>query len=103
MYGNAEIPEMSHHCHAYDCHTPVDPKLLMCRKHWRMVPRKLQLLVWSTYRPGQEIDKEPTEAYLLVQRAAVWTVFVKESGCDWDVVPPVGSTEYMIGPEVLAR
>lgn len=94
---------MPHHCHAYDCDKLVNPKLLMCLKHWQMVPRDIQALVWKHYRPGQEIDKHPTEEYMLVQRAAVWLVFVKESGCDPNMVPRVGTTEYMIGPEVLGR
>jgi hypothetical protein len=39
-----------HHCHANDCPTPTNPKLLMCPKHWRLVPRPMQDRVWATFR-----------------------------------------------------
>lgn len=62
---------MTHICHATGCSTPVPPRMLMCLKHWRMVPRSLQDRVWATYRVGQEIDKQPSAEYLEVQKAAV--------------------------------
>lgn len=92
-----------HHCHAHGCTRNVPPKMLMCLKHWRMVPVKLQRAVWATYRAGQEIDKAPSDAYILAQRAAVWSVFVDEGGCKWPDVPEVGSTAFMIGPELIRR
>lgn len=36
-----------------------------------MVPREWQRLVWATYRKGQEVDKRPSPAYLLVQGIVV--------------------------------
>ncbi|MFL9943679.1 hypothetical protein [Paraburkholderia graminis] len=39
-----------HHCHANDCPTPTPQKLLMCPKHWRMVPREMQNRVWETFK-----------------------------------------------------
>jgi hypothetical protein len=39
-----------------------------------MVPLHLQRLVWKHYRPGQEIDKQPSEEYIRVQRLAVAAV-----------------------------
>lgn len=57
---------MTHHCHAVACTRSVPPKLFMCARHWRMVPRKQQLTVWRVYRPGQEIDKQPSAEYLAV-------------------------------------
>ena len=41
---------MAHVCHAEGCDTPVPPKLLMCLKHWRRVPKQLQAAVWNNYR-----------------------------------------------------
>jgi hypothetical protein len=67
-----------HHCHARDCHTPVAPRFLMCRKHWRMVPPVLQGAVWATYRKGQEIDKHPSRAYIEAARAAILAVYQRE-------------------------
>lgn len=89
---------MTHLCHAYGCTQSVPPKMLMCLKHWCMVNPKIQSLVWRTYISGQEVRKDPTRAYLLAQRAAVWCVFVAEGRCKWPDVPEVGSDAFMIGP-----
>lgn len=69
---------MSHLCHAEGCRVPVPPKMLMCPKHWQMVPAATQRLVWKAYRPGQEKDKSPSAGYLIVQAIAVGQVAVKE-------------------------
>lgn len=69
---------MVHYCHALDCNVAVPPKLLFCLAHWRLTPPHLQRMIWKTYVPGQEIRKDPTEAYLLVQRAAVYAVAIAE-------------------------
>ena len=71
-------PILRHECHADGCPAEVPPKMLMCLKHWRMVPRPLQRRVWAAYRPGQEVDKNPSDEYLEVQRAAVAAVAAKE-------------------------
>jgi len=60
-----------HTCHARNCTRAVPPKMFMCLKHWRMVPKPLQQAIWATYRPGQEQDKNPSEAYLHVARQAI--------------------------------
>lgn len=49
-----------HHCHAHACAVPCQPELLMCGRHWRMVPRSLQRAVWDAYRVGQCEDKNPS-------------------------------------------
>ena len=69
---------MEHVCHAEGCDILVSPKMLMCRKHWRMVPKALQARVWATYRPGQEVAKTPTPAYLIAHFSAVTAVANKE-------------------------
>ena len=63
-----------HTCHAEGCSAVVPPKLLMCLRHWRMVPLHLQRLVWAHYRKGQEVDKRPSEEYMRVQRLAIEAV-----------------------------
>lgn len=65
---------MAHTCHAEGCKVAVPPRMLMCLKHWRMVPKHLQREVWRHYRPGQEIDKNPPPEYLEVMRAAIESV-----------------------------
>ncbi len=42
-----------HHCHVNGCQVPVPPKLLMCRRHWKLVPRRLQRAVWVHFNPAQ--------------------------------------------------
>lgn len=69
---------MAHYCHALECNVAVPPKLLFCLEHWKMTPSNLQRMIWKTYVPGQEIRKDPTEAYLLAQKAAVWAVAIAE-------------------------
>lgn len=68
----------AHTCHAIRCGKTVPPKLLMCARHWRMVPRALQNEIWATYRPGQERDKKPSAAYLEVQQRVVRFVAERE-------------------------
>ena len=75
----AEYGENAHVCHATGCNTKVPPKMLMCRRHWFMVPKPLRDAVWREYRPGQEIRKDPTDEYMDVQRQAVEAVERAES------------------------
>lgn len=42
-----------HACHARGCETEIPPELLMCRRHWYMVPKAIRHRVLATYRPGQ--------------------------------------------------
>ena len=45
---------MSEHlCHAKGCRTPVAPELLMCKRHWKMVPFVIKRAVNRYYVPGQ--------------------------------------------------
>lgn len=60
-----------HVCHAIGCDVEVPPKMLMCRAHWYKVPAHLRARVWATYRPGQEVTKDPSLEYIEAQRAAV--------------------------------
>lgn len=69
---------MTHTCHARGCKTPVKPELLMCLRHWRMVPPKLQRAVWSTYRPGQCDDKRPSREWHDAASAAIGYVALRE-------------------------
>ena len=61
----------AHTCHAEGCNVRVPPKLLMCRRHWFMVPPMLRREVWRLYRPGQERDKNPTREYLVAARESI--------------------------------
>lgn len=67
-----------HTCHAIGCETPTRPRMFMCLKHWRMVPRAMQNNIWAQYVPGQERRKDPTEAYLQATREAINYVAKRE-------------------------
>lgn len=54
---------MRHHCHARGCDVATKPTMLMCARHWHMVPHHLQLAVWKAYRRGQCDDKSPSDAW----------------------------------------
>lgn len=69
---------MSHVCHAVGCNVPTPAKLFMCWKHWYMLPRVYRHVIWHYYRPGQEIDKEPTLDYLAVAFAGIACVALQE-------------------------
>lgn len=69
---------MTHTCHLPGCERPVPPKLLFCKPHWQMVPEHLQRAVYRHYRPGQEVDKRPTRAYLEAALAAIEAVVERE-------------------------
>lgn len=65
---------MAHTCHAIACEKPVPPQMLMCKKHWFMVPLKLRNRVWATYRDGQCDTFDPSSAYCQAAKAAVLAV-----------------------------
>ena len=68
-----------HKCHADRCQKQVPPKMFMCLAHWKMVPFALQKAIWATYRPGQEVDKNPSEAYLKNAQEAIAAVSQREA------------------------
>lgn len=55
---------MSHTCHFPGCPKEVPPRLWGCKPHWFTLPKRLRDKIWATYRPGQEITKDPSEEYL---------------------------------------
>jgi len=65
---------MAHHCHVPRCAVVVPPKFLMCRRHWNLVPDAAKKAVWMYYRPGQEVDKNPSDAYLRAAAEAITAV-----------------------------
>jgi hypothetical protein len=69
---------MTHTCHAEHCDKPVKPEMLMCAKHWRMVPKDVKFRVYRYYRKGQCDDKKPSAEYLAAARSAINVVATKE-------------------------
>lgn len=68
-----------HTCHAQGCTTKVPPAVFMCRLHWGLVPAPMREAIKALYRPGQEVDKQPTDEYLAIAKAAIAAVAHKES------------------------
>jgi hypothetical protein len=58
--------------------------MFMCRRHWFSLPPVMQKRIWSTYRRGQEDDKQPSHAYCEAAKAAVIWLAQKE-GLEPDV------------------
>lgn len=70
-----ERGDAAHTCHAIECEKPVPPRMLMCARHWGMLPNDHKKAIWRTYRPGQERNHAlVTDAYLLAQARAVLVV-----------------------------
>lgn len=40
-----------------------------CKRHWMRLPKAIRDAIWAAYRPGQEIDKQPSADYMA---AAEW-------------------------------
>jgi hypothetical protein len=59
---------IKHHCHWPGCHKIVPPSLWGCATHWFKLPVKLRQRIWHHYVPGQEINKNPTPAYIEVAK-----------------------------------
>ena len=66
-----------HTCHWPGCETAVPPAMWGCKAHWFKLPKALRDRIWATYRPGQEITKTPSAAYLDAARAG--QAWIKES------------------------
>jgi hypothetical protein len=69
---------MSHTCHAFDCKEKIPPKMFMCRKHWFSLPSHLRSKIWASYRPGQEIDKNPSKQYIKAAKECIDFIAEKE-------------------------
>ncbi len=62
---------MKHYCHAYKCQTEVPPEMLMCRRHWGMVPSKLKSRVKKEYQRGQCETRQVSVEWLKAAREAI--------------------------------
>jgi hypothetical protein len=47
---------MVRRCQAWRCPLLVAAGVVMCKRHWSLVPRELQRRVWATAGPGQELE-----------------------------------------------
>lgn len=61
----------AHTCHARGCDVHVKPEMLLCKKHWFMVPKKIRDAVWANYRAGQCDDMSPSKSWMTAASAAI--------------------------------
>lgn len=72
-YVKSQGQTRAHACHWPGCSAQVPPAMWGCRPHWFMLPPAIRTAIWAAYRPGQEKDMRPSEAYLLAaQDAQAW-------------------------------
>jgi len=60
--------------------------MLFCGKHWRMLSKSAQAVIWREYRPGQERDKNPSARYLVAQAFVVAFVAGKDGKMNRDEI-----------------
>lgn len=65
----ARAPALTHTCHWPGCTIAVEPRYWGCRVHWFALPAVLRARIWSAYRPGQEITKDPSPRYMAAAHA----------------------------------
>ena len=68
-YVRSQGQTRKHHCHWPGCDKQVPPSMWGCSRHWFKLPRELQLRIWASYRPGQEIDGTPSANYIADAKA----------------------------------
>ncbi|ETZ55323.1 hypothetical protein CKJ55_24585 [Mycobacterium avium] len=66
-------------CHARGCTTDIEPGQFMCSVHWPQVPPALRESITATYRPGREVDNDPSNDYLAFAAAAIEAAAHRES------------------------
>jgi hypothetical protein len=77
-YVRSQGQTRDHHCHWPGCEKPVPPAMWGCRGHWFALPAKLRAKVWATFRPGQEVNGTPSEAYMKVANEVQAWIRVRE-------------------------
>lgn len=63
-----------HVCQARKCAAIIPRKLLMCLRHWNLVPHEMQQQIYFHYRPGQEEDLKLSPGYRQAYQDAVEAV-----------------------------
>lgn len=58
----------NHECHWPNCKYQVPPAMWGCRFHWYKLPKSLRDKIWDTYQIGQEVEGNPSDAYMEVMK-----------------------------------
>lgn len=65
-------------CFARGCGARIPAHMLMCKTHWRMVPKPIQDDVWRTYKAGPKRTGHMTDDYIEAIKAARVAVAAQE-------------------------
>lgn len=72
-----------HTCHWPNCGKAVPPAMWGCKAHWFRLPLRIRNRIWATYRPGQEVSKTPSLAYIeTVKEALAWIATTNQPAGD---------------------
>lgn len=72
-YVKAQEQTRDHTCHWPGCKSQVPLAKWGCSHHWFKLPKDIRDAIWAAYRPTQEVDCRPDEAYIrAAQRAQDW-------------------------------
>lgn len=67
-YVKSQGQTRKHHCHWPGCTQQVPPAMWGCKAHWYALPVALRNRIWATFRPGQEVNGTPSQAYVAAAR-----------------------------------
>ncbi|MFZ5621142.1 MAG: hypothetical protein ACOY5W_08995 [Pseudomonadota bacterium] len=70
----------THACRAHGCCSQIPPELLLCGRHWKMVPKELKRALWKLSRPGSDATKRTSDRYLTAAANAINAVAEIEQG-----------------------
>jgi len=69
-YVKSQSSDGKHTCHWPGCGKVIPPAMWGCKSHWFKLPPQIRNAIWRAYVPGQEIDKNPSEDYIVAAQAA---------------------------------
>lgn len=69
---------MAHKCHWPGCGEEVHPRLWGCKRHWYTLPPEIRRRILLTYKPGQEVNKDPSPEYMEAAKQA------REFAIEWN-------------------
>ena len=98
-YVRSQAQTRKHHCHWPGCEKQVPPAMWGCSRHWFRLPRELQLRIWSSYRPGQEIDGKPSANYIADAKAVQAWIADKEKAGTFLQVPAGARAAHSVSNE----
>lgn len=60
-----------HKCHHPTCEKHIARPMFACAHHWFALPARLRSALMKVYRPGQEVDKQPSREYMDAAQACL--------------------------------